>query len=236
MAITGSIQGTSKVKLYKELGHKSRRCSDIYAVFIKSKLLDFHPTFPILSHQVIILITVEIQRMLSHFIAELMPSNIHSSFAPSLNELDLTLSKSCYTSFENSLLKTICPSPNPVHNIHNPSGFHLLTRLRLGLSHLNEYKFNHNFKNCVNPLCTCSLEIESPSHFLLHCDHYNNIRLSLFNVLESLDGNILKPSDTTLINLILYCGSQFNIKQNLFILNWVIRYILESNRFNGSLF
>ena len=123
-----------------------------------------------------------------------------------------------------------------MYDIHNPLGLCLLTRLRLGLSHLNEYKFNHNFKNCVDPLCTCSLEIESASHFFLHCDHYNNITSILLNELKSLDRNILKFPDTTLTNLILYGGSQFNIKQNTFILNAVIKYILESNQFNGSLF
>ena len=116
----------------------------------------------------------------------------------------------------------IRPSPNPMHGFHNPLGLRLLTRLRLGLSHLNEHKFNHNFKNCVNPLCTCSLEIESTSHFFLHCDHCNNIRSTLLNELKSLDENILKLPDTTLTNLILYGGSQFNIKQNTFILNAVI--------------
>ena len=127
-------------------------------------------------------------------------------------------------------------SPNPVYDIYNPLDLRLLTRLRLGLSHLNEHKFNHNFRNCFNALCTCSLEIESTSHFFLHCNHYNNIRSTLLNEFKSLDENILKLSDTTLTKLILYRGSQFNIKQNTFILNAVIKYILESNRFNGSLF
>ena len=108
--------------------------------------------------------------------------------------------------------------------------------IRLGLSHLNKQKFNHNFKNCVNPLCTCSLEIESTSHFFHHCNYYNNIRSTLLNELKFLDGNILKLLDTTLTNLILYGGPQFNIKQNTFILNAVIKNVLESNRFNGSLF
>ena len=141
-----------------------------------------------------------------------------------------------YKVFRNSLLKMIHPSPNPVYDIHNPLGLCLVTRLRLGLSHLNEPKFNHNFKNCVNPLCTCSLEIESTSHFFLHCDHYNIIRSTFLNELKSLDGNILKLPNTTLTNLILYGGSQFNIKQTTFILNAVIKYILESNQLNGSLF
>ena len=81
------------------------------------------------------------------------------------------------------------------------------------------------------PLRTCSLEIESTSHFFPHCDHYNNIRSTLLNELKSLDGNILELPDTTLTNLILYGDSQFNIIQNTFILNAVIKYILESNRF-----
>ena len=38
-----------------------------------------------------------------------------------------------------------------------------MTPLRLGLSHLREHKFNHNFQNCINPLCGCGLDIESTS-------------------------------------------------------------------------
>ena len=81
------------------------------------------------------------------------------------NQLHLTLHKSSYKIFRNSLLKMIRPLPNPMNVIHIPLGLSLLTRLRLGLSHLNEHKYNLNFKNCVNPLCFCSLEIESTSHF-----------------------------------------------------------------------
>ena len=46
----------------------------------------------------------------------------------------------------NKLYKNIqqWPTPKPVYNIHNPTGLKLLTRLRLGLSHLNEHRFNHN--------------------------------------------------------------------------------------------
>ena len=239
MAITALIQGTSKVKLFKEFGLeslKSRTWFRCLCCFYKIK------TFGLLS-----------------YLSNLILSGVHSyntwnsedvdtyhcrtdtfkySFFPwtilEWNKLDLTICKS-------SLLKMVCPSPNPVYDIHNPLCLHLLTRLRLGLSHLKfnhkfEHKFNHNFKNCVNPLCTCSLEIESTSHFFLHCIHYDNNCSTLLNELKCLDGNILKLSDTTLTNLILYGGSQFNIKQNSFILNAVIKYILESNRFNGSLF
>ena len=51
-----------------------------------------------------------------------------------------------------------CPLFNPIYNIFNLIGLKYLTRLRLELSHLNEHKFKHNFQDCINPLCTCSLE------------------------------------------------------------------------------
>ena len=126
----------------------------------------------------------------------------------------------------------IGPSPSLVYGIHNPLGLRLLTRLTLGLSHPNKHKFNHSF----NPPCTCSLEIGSTPYFFPHSDHYNNICSALLNELKSLDGNILKLWDTTFTNLILYGGLKFNIKQNTFILNAVIKYILKSNRFTGSRF
>ena len=61
--------------------------------------------------------------------------------------------------FRNSLLKIGRHAPKPVYKIHNANVLKLLTRLRLGISHLNEQKFNHNFKDCVNLLCSCSLEL-----------------------------------------------------------------------------
>ena len=54
--------------------------SDVYFVFIKSKLFDLHSIFLIQSHQVFVLIMLETQRMLSLIIADLPPSNIHSLF------------------------------------------------------------------------------------------------------------------------------------------------------------
>ena len=70
-------------------------------------------------------------------------------------------------SFRNALLKIDRPTLKPVYNILDPNGLKLLTRLRLGLSHLNEHKFNHNFEECVNihyapVVCRLSL---SPTFF-----------------------------------------------------------------------
>ena len=61
--------------------------------------------------------------------------------------------------FRNSLLKIDQPTPKPVYNTHNTTGLKLLARLRLRLSHLNGHKFKYNFRDSVNPLCSCSLEV-----------------------------------------------------------------------------
>ena len=55
--------------------------------------------------------------------------------------------------------------PKPTFNIYTPLGLKLLTHLRLGLSHLNEHMFNHNFEDSINRLCSCTLEVESTAHF-----------------------------------------------------------------------
>ena len=52
-----------------------------------------------------------------------------------------------------------------IYWIHHSLGLKLLSRLTLGLSHLNEHRFKHNFENCINSLFTCSLEVESTKHF-----------------------------------------------------------------------
>ena len=58
------------------------------------------------------------------------------------------------------LLQLGRPTQCAIYSINNPAGLVLLTHLRLGLSHLDEHRFNHNFQNCINPLCSCNLEIE----------------------------------------------------------------------------
>ena len=97
------------------------------------------------------------------------------------------MQNSSHLVFRNYLIKRIRPLAAPVYNIHNPIGLKLLTRLRLGLGHLNEHRFNHNFENCLNPLCTCSLEVESTTPVFLHCHHFNAICITLNNSLKAID-------------------------------------------------
>ena len=137
--------------------------------------------------------------------------------------------------FQNHLLKIVRPVYNTVYNIQNWIGLKLLSRLRLGLSHLNEHRFDHNFQNCINPLCTCSLEVESIANFFLHCRHYHNIRAKLLNSLEVIHTNLLKFSEEQLTKFLPYGFSQLDQNQNRYVLNSSINYIVESKRFESSL-
>ena len=62
------------------------------------------------------------------------------------NNLDLHVCKARSLLFsKDALLKTVRAVPSPYFNVYNPVWLKLLTRRRVGLSHLNEHKFKHDF-------------------------------------------------------------------------------------------
>ena len=71
--------------------------------------------------------------------------------------------------FKSNILKFIRCKPNNVYRCHNPKEIRLLRRLHQGLSHLREHKFKNSFQDCLNPLCFSGNEIETSTHYLLHC-------------------------------------------------------------------
>ena len=107
--------------------------------------------------------------------------------------------------------------------------------LRLELSHLNEHRFNHNFHDCINPLCLCSLEVQSTVHFFLHFHNFVNIKNTLLNKLNSISRDISNCSDGSVTELILYGNPTFSFKQNSDTINASIENITNSKRFLCSL-
>ena len=75
------------------------------------------------------------------------------------NNLALNIRNSkTFSAFKESIFKFIRPSSNSIFNCHSPKGIKLITSLRLGLSHLREHKFRHNFQDALNPICSCGDE------------------------------------------------------------------------------
>ena len=164
-----------------------------------------------------------------------------NSFFPSVilewNKLDLNLrNSSSLESFKASILKYIRPCPNSIFGINNPLGIKLLTRLRVGFSHLREHKFKFNFQDTLNPFCSCGEDIETTTHFFLHCQKFTTVRQALLDTIRNMDVNILNQSDFSLTQFLLFGDLNLTQDQNVLILNASIKYILESGRFDESLF
>ena len=113
--------------------------------------------------------------------------------------LDISIrnSYSCHI-FTNLILKFIRPEPNRISSTQN-FGLKLPTRMRLGLSHLSDYKFKHNFQDCLNPICSYGQEIETTSDFLLHCLNYRCARKNIFEKINLIDFNTLQQRDLSMI-------------------------------------
>ena len=92
----------------------------------------------------------------------------YSFFPCTLNDwfnLDVSIRNSESISiFKSTLLYFIRLVQDNIFNIFDPQGLKLLTRLRFGFSHLNEHRFRHNFQECMNPVCSCSLKVKDTSH------------------------------------------------------------------------
>ena len=133
-------------------------------------------------------------------------------------------------------MEFIRPSPNSIFDIYNPYGKKLLTRLHLGLSHLNEHKFRHGFNDTINLICICGGDTELLNHFFLHCPEYCEARKTLFDNIQNIGKMLLSQSKSSLTHLLLYGDPKCNCNVNAFILNSATDVTKSSGRFNGPLF
>ena len=136
----------------------------------------------------------------------------------------------------NALLKHSRPTAPTIYNIYEPIGLKLISRLRLGSSHLKKNKFKLNFQDCLNPLRAFSLETWRlfPELFL-QCRFFTNISPALLRELQLVDPNIEKSGDNEMVWLLLYDSPKLNSNQNLKTLSSCISFILKSERLDDSL-
>ena len=154
------------------------------------------------------------------------------------NKLDWEINNSeSIATFRKRILSFIRPSASSTFNCHNPRGIKLLWRLRLGLSHLGEHKLKHSFQDSLNPFCSCGKgEVETSSHYLLHCSNYSEERLALLNTIRNIDMSILQLSDSKFTSVLLFGDTSFDNNKNTFILDATIDYIISTGRFDVPLF
>ena len=241
LAITGAIQGTSRDRIYAELGLESLKDRRWY----KRLTCMFKIMNEQAPHYLINLIpkcNQSIRTRNSHiptfycrtdcFKYSFFPSTLRDWF----NLDEFIRCAESISIFKNRLLSLIRPVQSSVFNIFDPKGLKLLTRLRLEFSHLNEHRFRHNFESCVNPLCSCSLTTEDTVHYLLHCHHFTHHRIDLMNSVNSVIHNFESLSDLDKKAILLYGDPGLDNNKNKLILEATINYIKVSERFSGSLF
>ena len=71
--------------------------------------------------------------------------------------------------------------------------------------------------------------------FFLHCHNFLNIKRKLFDKIKLLDETLLQLNDESLFTVLLFGSKIDNEQVNVQILNASIDYIINLDRFTGSL-
>ena len=141
-----------------------------------------------------------------------------------------------FTDFKKNILTFIRPKANSVFNCNSSKGLQFVTRLRLWSSHLREHKFKHSFQYSINPLCFCSLDVESTIHYFLHCPLFTIERRTLLNTVSQIDNKLLDSNESNLIQHLLFGDPSGDTETNTKILNATVNYVFTTKRFDERLF
>ena len=238
LAITGCWKGSSREKLYTELGWETlsdrrwaRRLIQLYK--IKN---DFTPEYLKLN------LPSPNDRLsrnnsgTSFYEIMCNTTKYKNSFFPDAvkswnnigNDFTSSTTVSCLKS---KLFNLIRPQPKRIYDIHDPSGIRFLYQLRVGLSPLKCHKRHHNFLDTPVDLCDCTLAPEDTSHFFFNCTLYTPQRISLVSTVNNIlnkHGLLHLSSDT---NLYLYGHESLDQTENRTILLATITFIKQTKRF-----
>ena len=175
LAITGAWQGSSRSKLYEELGWESlsdrrwcRRILQIHKIvnnktpfYLKNKLPRLRRS---LYKQNNTTTFYEIRCKSSRYMNGFFPDGIkawnnaivHFPNIPSINIL------------KSHILSLIRPEKKSIFNIHDPLGLRYLFHLRVGLSPIRSHKNRHGFADTPLDNCICNHGVEDQSHLYLY--------------------------------------------------------------------
>ena len=81
----------------------------------------------------------------------------------------------------------------------------------------------------------CGENIETSTHFLLHCSNYSNERLSFLNTIRNIASNILSKNDLKVTETLLYGDSSYDDTNNTLIMNATMEFLFASKRFDVPL-
>ena len=134
--------------------------------------------------------------------------------------------------FKTNLLSSFKPEKKSIYGIADRAGLRFLTQLRVGLNPLRKYKFNHNFADTNDDLCTCGDGVEDVCHYFLDCHPFSLIRSTLLDRVSVLIGkSIHRFTRQKAINLLLYGSKDCSYDINKAILKETLIFIHQSEKF-----
>ena len=240
LAISGAWQGSSRTKLYVELGWESlpdrrmgRRILQIHKIFTNktpSYLNDKLPPncrtlFSGNTRNTFREIICKSNRYMNSFSPDAISSwNIFIKHFDGVPSFDI-LKKHINTFFR--------PKTNIIFGIHDPVGLHYLFQLRVSLSPLRSHKFRYNFTDTPSEICHCNHGIEDTTHFLFSCPDYATPRAiltaSVINILQKNNLNYLGNQS----KLYLYGHPSMISTDNRKIILSTIKYMKDTRRFSS---
>ena len=238
LAITGAWKGSSRVKLYDELGweslsdrRRSRRTLQIYKIennstptYLKEKLPPHRMTQDGNSQ----LSFYDYPCRTERFMASFFPDAISSwnTFIGHFTNLP------SYNILKTHLASFFRPPKRSIFNVHDPTGIRFLFQLRLGLSPLRSHKKRHKFDDTPSDLCLCNIGVEDTKHFLFKCPFHATKRASLATVVVPIliRNNLNHLSEDE--KLYLYGNDSISDSDNKAILVATMKFIKDTNRFS----
>ena len=237
LAITGTWQGSSRNKLYEELGWESlsdrrwlRRLLLLYKIRNNMTPLYLRKNLPreriplycnrSTSYHEFLCNT---NKYMNSFFPDVIKSwnNLGSEFH---NIVSLNI-------FKNKLISLIRPNAKSIFKLHDALGIKFLYQLRVGLSPLKCHKKNHNFVDTPDDWCACLSAPEDTQHFLLKCTLFSVQRVRLISNVSNLLANTNFHHLINDYKLYLYGHHALTSHVNKNILLSTILYINDTGRF-----
>ena len=239
LAVTGSWKGSSRAKLYDELGWESlsdrrmsRRVLQIHKIVAHNTPTYLRQKLPPGRRNLIFLpyIFQNIRCRTGRYKNSFFPDSISI-----WNEIICDFEHfPTFSELKNHLLSLIRPIPRPTFDVYDPTNLRYIFQLRIGLSHLRSHKFRHNFVDTQSDKCLCHQGVEDTCHFLLFCPFYETCRATLITGVQS----ILQKNDVNCdvdLKVLLYGHPSLDDKDNRNIITLTISYIINTKRFSPNL-
>ena len=186
LAITGAWNGSSRTKLYEELGWESlsdrrrwRRVLQIHKInnnqtpyYLMDKLLPkSRSLFNGNNRNTFRSIICKSNRYMNSFFPDAITS--WNTFITHFDDAPSFVTPQDYM---NTFFR---PNANSIFSIHDPKGLCYIYQLRVSLRPSRSHKFRHNFDDTPSDSCSCNQGIEDTNHFLFCCPTYIMQRATL---------------------------------------------------------